>query len=279
MDKDEFTRYLTVHRHYSDKSVQEVEVKLVADDITGGELRITDIQLQEGSQPTGIFPATEEILRRLDFTIDETYNATSGENVYEGEQPSQYQMNKRFFNVIGRGFETIAIPNVYHEDVLEDVLTTGLDLTLYPKDDYDFLRISTFYGGEVGSETKTYKNDSLVDNPLNKRYTREFCFSGGNAGDEIKLLSSEQKARINGTVIPLGVRRFNVGQEEEYSEIKEAIYQNRQRFMALPVGATRIKIEFMKIKNDDNLVYMTDDEIGFQGLAEFTQWSWGVSKY
>lgn len=283
MDKDMFTRYLTVFRHYSDKMVDEIELKLIADNLTGGELRITDVQLQEGSQVTGTIPATEDILKLVRFSIDENHNRVGGvPNTYHGAAPSVYEdLTHRFFNVVGRGFETIAVPNVYHEDARQEILTTGLDLTLTTKDDYDFLRIATFYGGVVEGEDKTYMHDSLVDNPLNRRYTREFCFSGGKRGDKIELLSSKQIARVNGKVVPKGVQRFNVGQDAQWGETTPAIYTNRQRFMALPTGAVRINIEFMKLKEDkeNNLLYMIDDGIGFQGLAEFSQWTWGVSKY
>jgi len=282
MDKNSFTRFLTVYRHHSEKTVEEVEFKLVAEGIQEGELRITDIQVQEGSEITGTIPATQDILKLVRFSIDESHNeVTSRVNIYNGQEPQNFE-NKthRFFNVVGRGFETIAIPNVYHESILQDIITTGLDLTLVAKDDYDFLRISTFYGGTVDGDNRTYKNDSLADNPLNQRYTREFCFSGGNAGDKIELLSSQQRAMVNGQVVPKGVQRFNVGQDIEWSELEPAIYTNRQRFMALPTGATRLVVQFMKLEyGDDGTEYMVDNGIGFQGLAEFTQWSWGVSKY
>ena len=53
MDKDDFTRYFTVFRHYSDKKVKSIELKVSSEDIEKGEIRITDLQLQEGSQVTG----------------------------------------------------------------------------------------------------------------------------------------------------------------------------------------------------------------------------------
>ena len=280
MDKSAFTRFLTIFRHNSDKMVDEIELKLVADNVEDGELRLTDIQLQEGAEITGTVPATQDILKLVKFSIDETHNAVGGIDVYKGAQPNIYtNMTHRFFNVVGRGFDTIAVPNVYHEDAREEILTTGLDLTLTAKDNYDFLRIATFYGGVVEEEGRTYHNDSLVDNPLNRRFTREFCFPAGKRGDKIELLSSKQLAKVNGNVIPKGIQRFNVGQDDQWSEIKPAIYENRQRFMALPTGATRIRVEFMKLETDGDLQYMVDAGIGFQGLAEFTQWSWGVSKY
>lgn len=280
MDKDEFTRYFSVHRLYSGKKVSSIEMKLSAENINAGEIVITDLQLQEGDQATGTIPNTRDFFNKVYFNIDETHNATSHENIYEGDDPMVFtNMENRFFNVMGRGFETITIPNVFHEDYRVPILTTGLDLTLYPKDDYDFLRISTFYGGHIENQyERTYQDDSLAENPLNYRYTREFCFSGGRTGDEIKILASQQKASVNGNAVPLGIRRFDVGEEITYAGIQPVYYRNRQRFMMLPLGATRVKIEFMKKESKDGLAYMIDDGIGFHGLAQFNQWTWGVSK-
>lgn len=281
MDKDDFTRYITVYKHYSDKMVESIELLLSSENLEQGEILITDIQLQEGGQVTGSIPNTREILSNQKFKIDESYNAVgSHKNVYLGDEPQIFtDMKKRFFNIMGRGFETIAIPNVYHEDYRIPILTTGLDLTLFAKDDYDFLRVATFYGDYIQDEyERTYQDKSLADNPLNKRYTREFCFSGGKAGDEIKINATGQFASVNGSKKPLGVQRFNVGQESDYDGEHTVYYRNRQRFMALPVGATRINIEFMKKEKDGDLIYMIDDGIGFHGVAEFTQWTWGGSK-
>lgn len=280
MDKDDFTRYFTVFNHYSDKKVKSIELKLSSENVVNGEIFITDIQLQEGDQATGTVPNTREFFKKVYSNIDETHNATSYENIYEGDQPLVFRnMKKRFFNVMGRGFETITIPNVFHENYRVPILTTGLDLTLYPKDNYDFLRVSTFYGGYIDEQyERTYQDESLADNQLNYRYTREFCFGGGKTGDEIKIFASQQMASVNDKRMPLGVRSFEVGEEITWDGIKPVYYKNRQRFMMLPTGATRIKIEFMKRKIKDGLSYMIDDGIGFYGLARFNQWTWGVSK-
>lgn len=280
MDKDEFTRFLTVYKHYSEKKVESVELKLVADNVEQGEINVTDLQLQEGSQTTGDIPATRDILKNERFSIDESINAVNdNENIYKGDSPKKFDdMKHRFFNVMGRGFETIAIPNIFHEDYRKEILTTGLDLTLIAKNDYDFLRVATFYGDYLDDVDKTFKDESLAKNPLNKRYTREFCFKGGKVGDEIKISASGQYASVNGNRVPLGVQRFDVGQEEEYGDIKKVQYKNRQKFMALPLGATRVTIEFMKKEKDGDSIYMIDDGLGFHGVAEFTQWGWGVSK-
>lgn len=280
MDKDEFTRYLTTFKHYSPKKVKSVELNLSAENVDKGNIRITDIQLQEGMQATGEIPATQDILELTRFNIDESHNATTYENVYLGDRPQAFShLEDRFFNVMGRGFETISIPNVFHEDYRIPILTTGLDLTLYPKNDYDFLRVTSFYGGFIENQyDRTYTDEMLEKNPLNYRYTREFCFPGGKIGDEIILSAAKQRASVNGKVIGLGVQKFNVGQSSDYDGIKPVYYRNRQRFMLLPVGATRINIQFMKKEQTGNLIYMVDAGIGFHGIAEFKQWTWGVSK-
>mgnify|MGYP001401622564 CR=1 FL=1 len=281
MDKTDFTRFLTVYRHYTEgKKVDSIEFKLSVQDMINGSIHVTDLQLQDGQQVTGQTYNTKAIMGNERFTIDETYNEVGGyENIYQGDQPQVFSdMKQRFFNLVGRGFETVAVPNVFHEDFRKELLTTGLDLTLWPKNDYDFLRISTFYGGQLEDRDRTYQDDRLIDNPLNTRYTREFCFNGGQVGDEIKLLASQQQALKNGQQVPLGVQQFHVGHETDFSGQQERYYQNRQRFMALPIGSTRINIQFMKRVNDGDLEYMIDDGIGFHGLAEFTQWSWGNSK-
>lgn len=280
MDKDEFTRYLTTFKHYSPKKVKSVELNLSAENVEKGNIRITDVQLQEGKQVTGEIPSTLDILQMERFNIDEKHNATSYENIYLGDQPQLFSnLEERFFNVMGRGFETISIPNVFHEDYRIPILTTGLDLTLFPKNDYDFLRITSFYGGFIENQyDRTYTDESLERNPLNYRYTREFCFPGGKVGDEIILSAAKQRASVNGKIIGLGVQKFNVGQSSDYDGIKPVYYRNRQRFMALPVGSTRLNIQFMKREKNGDMAYMVDAGIGFHGLAEFKQWTWGVSK-
>ena len=282
MNKDDWTRFFKGIRIYSDKKVKSINLDFVVDQVESGEIRLTDLQLQEGQEVTGTIPATQDILSKKVFSIDETYNQVSGyENIYLGDQPRVYSdIQNRFFNIIGRGHETIAIPNVYHEDFTKELVTTGLDLTLYAKDNYDFLRVASFYGDLIDEEeNKTYLDESLADHPLNFRYTREFCFSGGSAGDEIKIMASGQYGSVNGNKVPLGVQSFNVGKEvDEFGEKRVVYYKNRQRFMALPVGATRVKIEFYKRVIDGSLEYMVDDGIGFCGIAEFYQWSGGISK-
>jgi hypothetical protein len=282
MDKSDWKRYFMTYRHYAEnKKVSSIEFKMSAADIQKGAIGVTDLQLQEGIQTTGSVPATRDILKSERFDIDETYNAViNPPDTYLGDQPQVYSdIKNRFFNIVNRGHAVMAIPNVYHQDYRVELKTTGLDLTIYPKDDYDFLRISTNHGALVTDQyDRTYQ--AIADNPLNYRYTREFCFDGGNVGDEIKISASEHYASVNGARVPLGVQSFDVGIYQDFSGAQPVYFKNRQRFMALPWGSNRVRIEFYKRVTDEaGNSYMIDSGIGYWGVAEFTQWSEGVSKF
>lgn len=289
MDKDKFTRYLkTIRQYHKDKKVKSIEFKMAVEDLERGEVNVTDFQLQEGNRVTGSVPHTMEFLKNVRFGIDESHNAVSGyENVYKKQEPRKFEnVRSRFFNFANRGHAVMVIPNVYHEDYRVNLLPTELDLTIIPKDDYDFLRVSTNFGALVEDYYNvTYNHDLLREHPLNYRYTKEFCFGAGKAGDKIELLTSKHIARVNGKGVPLGVQVFNVGRnvyrDEEYT------FKNRQRFMSLPWGSTRIRIEFYKLVYESftdgitsiSVEHMKDAGIGYYGVAEFSQWVEGLSKF
>lgn len=288
MNKNDFTRYFATFRHYRKKKVKSVELKVSVENVKSGEIRITDLQLQEGPQATGSAPATKDMFHNQRFDIDESYNAV-GNDVYLGDPPQIYSnVRNRFFNFANRGHAVMVVPNVYHQDYRIELLPTGLDLVIYPKDDFDFLRVSTNYGELVhDEEEKTYPLPQLENHPLNYRYTREFCFSGGETGDEIKISASGHYASVNGNKVPLGVQRFYVGQYKS-NETTDIYFKNRQRFMLIPWGSARIRIEFYKMVEetftDENgekvtVKYLKDTGIGYWGIVEFTQWTEGVSKF
>lgn len=284
MDKNDFTRFVTTHKHYSNKKVDSIEIKVSSENLRNGEVRITDLQVQDGTHITGTIPNTTEILENQKFTIDESYNAVSSvPNYYEKEEPKIYEnVINRFFNFANRGHAVLAIPNVYNEDYRQELVTTGIDLTIYPKDDYDLLRISTNYGSLIEEQTnKVYTHENLSDHPLNYRYTKEFCFPAGKAEDEIKLFASTQEASVNGKLEQLGVTRIYAGYRERFSDREDIIFRNKQRFMSLPWGSNRIRIEFYKLVekeiengygNSESVEYMEDAGIGYWGIVEFTQW-------
>ncbi|WLD92636.1 hypothetical protein [Alkalihalobacillus sp. AL-G] len=278
---NQWTRYFHSVYPESDKKVKEVTVDFLAVDIDG-TVHLSDIQVQGGPTVTAYRPSNEDILQQLTFSIDETDNA-QGNDVYEGEPPEVYpNVRNRFFNICGRGHDVVVVPNVFHEDYTKELLTTGLDLTLYPKDDYDLLKISTNYGTLLPKEEQQYGeiNELTGENhPLHFRYTREFFFPGGETGDEIRLMSSIRNASINGKRKSLGQYEMNIG--------GQTFQIDKQRFFALPSGSIRFRVEFYKLVTESlthewegqkPVSYMKDTGIGYWGLAEFTQWSEGRSK-
>lgn len=291
MDKNEFTRFITTHRHYSDKKVDSIEIKVSSEDLRNGEVRITDLQVQDGTHITGTIPNTREILSNQKFTIDESYNAVSSvPNHYEKEEPQIYEnIKNRFFNFANRGHAVMAIPNVFHEDYREELVTSGIDLTIYPKDDYDLLRISTNYGSLIEEKSdRLYTHENLTDHPLNYRYTKEFCFPAGKAEDEIKLFASTQEASVNGRLEQLGITRIYAGYSQDFNDQEDIILRNKQRFMSLPWGSNRIRIEFYKLVEEEiesdfgeseSIEYLEDAGIGYWGIVEFTQWKLGRSRF
>lgn len=272
-----FTRYLQVLQPSEGKRVKSMDIKVVAERFHG-ELVITDIMFQAGKQATAYISNTAEILKLVEATINENDTAV-GNDVYQDYQPKIFPgVTNRFFNLVGRGHEVIVVPNVYHENHAEPIITTGLDFTIYPKNDYDLLRISTNFGTEL--EYGVF-SDVFEEHPLHWRYTREFYLDGASAGTEIKLHASTRTATVGGVPQPLGVRHIDVGKVNGESRI---LTTPRQAFMVAPVGSYRIRVEFYKRVTETiedawggttQIEYMKDIGIGFQGVVEFTQYALG----
>lgn len=273
---------MQVFQPNKDKRIESMELRVVANNFEG-ELTITDIMFQGGAQVTAYIPHTSEILKLVESTINENDTA-QGNDEYQNFPPEVYEgVKNRFFNFIGRGHEVIVIPNVYHEDYSKPIMMAGLDLTIYPKDNYDLLKISTNFGTQIESWDRVYWG-LFEEHPLHKRYTKEFYMSGATAGTEIKLHTSTRTATVGGVPQPQGIRHFNVGEVNGETKI---LTTPRQSFMVMPVGSYRIRVEFYKrvsqeISNAwggvDQVQYMRDTGIGFTGVAEFTQYTLGGGK-
>lgn len=272
------------------KKVTRLDYELLASDIIGS-FNITDLQIQEGEKASGTIPHVSDFLDPLYFNINESYyiddvvSDTTGEpnGVKLGAaQPdtsdNRIELANRIFNVVSRGHDVIVVPNVFHEDYTKEIVTSALDLTLYAKDDFDLLRISTNVGAPIPD--RFYSDiPSLSTHPLNTMYTREFFFGGGLAGDKIELKTSIRSAKINDQNFPLYFHSLESG-GKTYS-IK------RQRLMIAPAGSFRVRVEFYKnvtetLKdvngNDIQYTYLKDTGIGYNGLAELNQWTYGRSK-
>ena len=279
---EDWVRYIyTLDVAEPNKKVENVEFDLIAEDITGN-INVTDLQLQAGRQVTATIPATQDILEIAEFNIDEyEWLNTVSNPVKEGVQPQYHEnVKNRFYNFVGRGHQVLAIPNVFHEDYTFPIVTTGLDLEIYAKEDFDLLRIRTNDGGHVpGRKYDPYEYPDLEHHPLNYKYTREFYFDGAKAGDKIELKATIRAARLAGKTIPL--------KQHEITINGSPMPIDRQRFMLAPAGSFRLGIEFYKQVTETmtdeygqtkQATYLKDVGIGFYGVAEFNQWTYGVSK-
>ncbi|PED63963.1 hypothetical protein [Priestia megaterium] len=277
---DKWKRYIYSFDIDKTKKVKSIDLDLIAEDFSG-IMQFTDMQFQEGTQISANIPATQDMLTEVEFNIDEMAFITGVSNwVKDGNVQPQYFSNvrNRFYNLVGRGHSVVAIPNVFHEDYTFPIVTTGLDIELYPKEDYDLLRIRTYDGGLV--EGRQYSGfPSLADHPLNYKYTREFYFDGGSAGDKLELKATIHAAKANGASIPM--------KKHDITVRGSSMTIDRQRFMLAPAGSFRIGIEFYKqvtetLTNDDgdqvSKTYLKDTGIGYHGLATLNQWTYGVSK-
>ncbi len=274
MLREDWTRYIYTLNVKSNLKVADIKFNLVAEDFQG-ELNVTDLQLQEGSQVTAHVPHTSEMLKRVYHGINEyTFMNTVSNPVKIGVQPKIYTgLKNRFFNIVGRGHEVIVLPNVFHEDYMVDLLTSALDITLYAKEDFDLLRISTNDGALVPG--RKYEVEALANHPLNYKYTREFYFDGAKAGEEIKLHANIFTASLNGRNIPLSQGTIYINGHPKIIA--------RQRFIMAPFGSFRIRIEFYKQVNQDGKYnpavrypYLEDVGIGFYGWANFEQFKGGA---
>lgn len=275
------------------KQVDYVDLQLAADDAvcktTGNvdaPIYFTDIQFQGGDKLTGWVPHTQEMVQPLTYDVDESKNIATP-NVINGAQPTTYNdMETRFYNIVGRGHSVITLPNYYPEDWDKEILPTGVDFTIYPKEDFDLCRISTNIGEKLPEELQRYRtyieqdpdNADFWDNhPLHFRYTREFWIDGASAGTEIKIHASTRTHSVNGVNIPIaGIREFSITQANWTVPI------NRMRFFLAPRGSIRFRIEFYKHITDVTEAVsdytLQDKGIGFYGTAEFKQFTYGRNR-
>jgi hypothetical protein len=103
------------------------------------------------------------------------------------------------------------------------------------------------------------------------KYTREFYFNGGKAGDKITLSAELEKASLGSTNYAIG-GKFQTSGLSQFT---------RQRLMVAPFGSFRLRIEFYKRvvetltdpetgEKTDLSVYK-DVGIGYYGTATFNQ--------
>ncbi|WP_163530903.1 hypothetical protein [Halobacillus ihumii] len=300
------------------RQVQKVEFEVEVNDAVSSTdgidrkpVYFTDIQFQGGRQLTGWIPNTKEMMKQLKWTDDENINVASP-NEFEANPPQVFtDVKKRWFNIMGRGHRTVIVPNYLPEDWSVPILPTGLDITLYPKEDFDLCRISTNAGAKIPEDEWHYKpiieeyrqkaenggfaenqnkelvESMFVEHPLHYRYTREMWFDGAAAGTEINVHANTRVARV-------GNEHVDLIQEEpiNINGYDYPVQIDGNKFLLAPKGSTRFRIEFYKQKtleiitkdDDGNKIrkqykYLEDVGIGYYGYASFFQWTHGRSRY
>lgn len=286
-----------------DKKVEQVDIQIEARDVVSSQagvdrqpIHFTDVQFQAGNMLSGWVPNTQEMLERIKWTYDQ-WETVPYNSSFNGSEPKVFEdLERRFFNIGNRGHGTTIIPNYFPEDWDVPILPTGIDLTLYPKSDFDLLRVSTNLGvkkpekerylkgdGEIYDEMKKkyeqvtngYNTDEerretevnnfnniieplLGNHPLDTRYTREFYVHGGKAHSEIKIHAEPRVAEMNGEELDI------VGKREIVID-GQTIPIERNRYMLAPKGTATLRIEFYKMVERRIITYeRSEDGYGFE---------------
>lgn len=278
----------TVELERSHMQVDRVDMEIMVHDTTNRDdqnveipLYFTDLQFQPGSQKTGWIPNTQEFMDRIEFDVNEMRKYDSS-YTWKSVTPTTYTSDqlghKRMFNIMGRGHEVITIPNDLPEEKFwrltdiasqgldrpVEILTTGIDFQIIPKDNFELCRIATNVGSILPDDDQLYPGE---DHPLNYRYTREFFFNGGQAGDILEVNATSMTARMNGSEVNRNINQITVG-----SDVIN-IYKNK--FHLIPRGSVRFRIEFYGRDANGKLA---DIGIGYGGQAKFLQWTYGVER-
>ena len=271
----DWARYVYTIDVASDKLVDSVDFGIMADNATG-TLNFTDLQFQGGKQVSGHHPHTNEFFEPVHFDIDEyTFLHTVPNPIKHGAQPRFHsQVTNRLYNLVYRGHAYVSVPNVFHQDYFFPIVTTYLDLDIIPKNDYDLLRITTMDGHFeprriYGWRYSEANFPSLFHHPLHTRYTREFWFGSGRAGDAIELKTSIKAARINGRDVSRRSGRVVVD--------GETVRIGNQVFPLAVPGSIRLGVEFYTLvterMHNEDVTYYKDTGVGYNILAEFRQFT------
>lgn len=294
----DWTRFHGTFEADPNKKVSKVDFQVETNDLVSSNngsdrnpVYFTDVQFQAGKQLTGWVPNSKEMLKRLTWTYDQWVNVPAN-SAFQGTEPTVTEnVEKRLFNITGRGHKTVVVPNYFPEDWDVPILPTGIDLTMYPKGDFDLLRISTNLGATLPEEERYLKRDDeiyqemkskyesvtadnyngtqeryeqevsnfeniivplLENHPLDTRFTREFWVDGNTAGTEIKVHAEPRIAEVGGETVPI------VGEREiDVNGYKIPI--GRKKYMLAPKGTATLRFEFYKEVERTLVTYDKDD--------------------
>lgn len=268
--------------------IESVRVEIVADDSVirtednvDVPLYVTDVHFQAGAKLTGWQPETREFYKKLKHTNKETATRISKDDIYLGGKVPIDRTDAEFreYNITGRGHEVFVLPNWYPDDWYAEVLPTGVDFVITPKNDYDLFRLCTNYG-TLKNEEDWYNNDPT--HPLSMSYTKEFTLANGKKDMRIQILASTGKAYFGSNRIPIGgVHTLALNDGSNFPIKPRGVFLAQE-------GAVRFRIEFYKFSTryidpeGTTHVYtkpiLIDSGIGFQGTAKFNQWTYGGSR-
>jgi hypothetical protein len=299
---DDWIRFHGTFDADPERKVSEVEFQIEAKDAvssTNGIDRVpiyfTDIQFQAGNALSGWTPNTKEMLKRLSWKHDE-WKEVASPNEFKGYPPQVYEnVEKRWYNVVGRGHQVIVVPNYLPEDWSVPILPTGLDLTLYPKEDFDLLRVSTNAGVWLPEEEQWYKREGGIYQEIKQKYEDALRIPPNNQNSLDRR--NQEISNWNNIIVPLldkhplhkrYTREFFVDGNKAGSEIKihattrtatvngkeikivgeDSIDVNgtkypidRKKFLLAPKGTVAIRIEFYK-QVERTITTFDQDSIG-----------------
>lgn len=194
---------------HPDKTIANVAFQIEAKDAvssidgpTRNPIYFSDMQFQVGNQLTGWVPHSQEMLRRLSWKHDE-HAQVATPNRFVGDMPKVYpNQKKRWFNLVGRGHKVITVPNYVPEDWSASVLPTGLDLTLYPKEDFDLLRVSTNVGVLLQEEDCYYLQPHGIYQEIKAKY-EEVLATDPHASSQERERREIEVSNFENIMIPL----------------------------------------------------------------------------
>lgn len=298
---DDWIRFHGTFEADPNRKVDKVEFQIEANDAVSSSnginrlpIYFTDIQFQAGDSLSGWTPNTKEMLERLSWTHDE-WEQVASPYQFEGRPPQVIEgVEKRWYNILGRGHGTIVVPNYLPEDWDVPILPTGLDLTLYPKEDFDLLRVSTNAGVWLPEEEQWYKQEGGIYQEIKQKYEDVISMNLDYASHFDKERRKREISNFENIIKPLldkhplhkrYTREFWVDGNKAGSEIKihastrtatvngkeikivgeRSLNINgtefpidRKKFLLAPKGTVLIRIEFFKQKERSIRTYDQD---------------------